>query len=84
MSNDKQPKCDSCNRTIRKNQHELLLSDALTGQRVGHYHAVPRCQESAVRYMMSPGAVLRASFVHPHRCGPDQEYCDGGLSEGAA
>jgi hypothetical protein len=84
MSNDKQPVCDSCRRRISKRQHELVLSDFTTGQKVGHYHARPDCQESAVEYMQQPGAVLMATFVHPDRCGPDQECCDGGVSEHAA
>ena len=83
MSNNKSPVCDSCNRRINKSQHELVLSDALTGQKVGRYHARPRCQESAIGYMTQPGVVLLATFVHPSRCGPQQEFCDGELSEAA-
>lgn len=77
------PRCDHCGRRIRKSQHELRLSDALTGQAIGLYHARPACQEGAARYFVG-GAVLRATIAHPERCGPDQEHCDGGLSEVAA
>jgi hypothetical protein len=80
----KQLRCDACNRRLRPNQHELHLSDPLTGQLVGKYHARPDCQEAASKYMMQPGTVLFASFIHPNRCGPDQERCAGGLSGSAA
>jgi len=79
----KPPRCDACNRRIRRNHHELLLSDFQTGQVVGHYHARPGCQGAAAKYI-TDGAVLQVSFVHPDRCGDEQEYCDGGLPEWAA
>ncbi len=75
----KQLRCDACNRRLRPNQHELHLSDPMTGQLVGKYHARPDCQEAAITYMTQPGAVLLASFIHPDRCGLDQERCDSGL-----
>jgi hypothetical protein len=77
-------RCDACNRRIRANQHELLLSDLRTGQQVGRYHAAGRCISRAYAYMRQPGAVLRLSVVHPLRCGPNQALCDAGYSEGAA
>ena len=79
----KPPRCDACNKRIRRNHHELLLSDFQTGQVVGHYHARPECQAAAVKYIVG-GVVLNATFVHPDRCGDDQEHCDGGLTEWAA
>ena len=82
MSNNS-PKCDACGRRVRPKHHELLLSDALTGQVIGHYHARPDCQGAATKYLRS-GAVIMATFVHPDRCGPEQEHCDAGLSEKVA
>jgi hypothetical protein len=72
-------KCDACNKRIRRNQHELLLRDFSTGQVVGHYHA-PTCQGAAVKYFTA-GVVLRATYLHPDKCGPKHERCDGGLRE---
>jgi hypothetical protein len=77
------PRCDVCGRRIRPNHHELVLSDALTSQEVGHYHTGPECQQSAMKYLTS-GAVLVASYNHPARCGDDLERCDGGISEAVA
>ncbi len=82
MSN-KPPRCDSYNRRLRKNQHELLLRDAETDQTLGHYHARPECQEAALKYMV-PGVALRGTYFHPERCGDDLALCDGGLSEVSA
>jgi hypothetical protein len=79
----KEPRCDSCNKRIRRNQHELLLIDPLTGQRIGHYHAMPDCMRAAAKYF-KPGTVTMSTFVHPDRCGDDLEECDGGLPEWAA
>lgn len=83
MSKGHPPRCDSCNRRLRRNQHELVLRDFMTGQVVGHYHARPECQGAAAKYMVG-GAVLRGTYYHPERCGDDFEHCDGGLSERAA
>ncbi len=83
MSTKGTPKCDSCGRRFRQNQHELHLSDFLTGQLLGRYHAGigwGRCMEAGAKYVQ-PGAVTLASFIHPDRCGDDQEHCDAGLSE---
>jgi hypothetical protein len=77
------PRCDSCLKRIRQNHHELVLSDALTGQEVGHYHTRPGCQQAAMKYLTS-GAVLVASYHHPARCGDDLENCDGGSCEAVA
>jgi hypothetical protein len=74
----KPPRCDSCNRRIRRSQHELRLSDLLTGQLLGRYHAA--CQAAAAKYFR-PGVLLRATIAHPDRCGDRQEFCDGGLRE---
>jgi hypothetical protein len=82
MSTAKKIRCDACNRRLRDNHHELQLSDPSTGQVIGRYHA-PGCQDAAARYFV-PGVVLVATYVHPARCGPEQEYCDGGLSEEVA
>lgn len=68
---------------MRDNHHELVLSDPLTGQVLGHYHtgpAWPKCAPRAASYL-GEGAVLQASFVHPDRCGEQQEHCEAGLSE---
>jgi hypothetical protein len=75
-------RCDACNKRIRRNQHELVLSDFLTGQIVGHYHA-PGCQAAATKYLVG-ATVLRATYIHPDRCGLDQDLCDGGLREEVA
>jgi hypothetical protein len=71
--------CDACNKRIRRDEHELRLSDFTTGQRIGVYHA-PRCQEAAVKYLVQGGAVLNMTYAHPDRCGSNQECCDAGLS----
>jgi hypothetical protein len=71
-------RCDACGGKIRREQHELLLADAVTGQELGRYHV--GCQDAARKYV-EPGAVLKATYLHPDRCGPDQERCDGGLRE---
>jgi hypothetical protein len=76
----KPPRCDSCNNRIRTNQHALRLSDLLTGQVLGLYHGRPDCMESAVGYITG-GTALRASVLHPPRCGDDMEDCDGGFWE---
>jgi hypothetical protein len=77
------PRCDACNRRIRRNQHEFVLRDFQPGQIVGRYHARPDCQAAAARYIV-PGVVLHGTFYHPEKCGDDLELCDGGLSEWAA
>jgi hypothetical protein len=77
------PRCDSCERRIRRNHHALRLSDLLTGQVGGYYHARPGCMEPATKSLVGE-AVLRFSFVHSDRCGDDQEHCDAGLPEWAA
>ncbi len=77
------PRCDSCNRRIRRNQHEFTLRDFETGQVVGRYHTRPGCQVAAASYFV-PGVALRATVYHPERCGDDREACDGGVSEWAA
>lgn len=79
----KPPRCDSCNKRFRRNQHEFLLRDLQTGQVVGRYHTRPDCQETATRYLV-PGVTLRGTFYHPERCGGDLARCDGGVSEWAA
>lgn len=76
-------RCDSCNRRLRKNQHEFVLRDFETGQVVGRYHTRPECQAAAAKYMVA-GVVLRGTVYHPKRCGADMEQCDGGVSEWAA
>ena len=84
--NSRVTRCDSCGKRVRQNQHEVVLRDGLTGQLVGVYHCglgFEACQAKAAKYSR-PGVVLRMSFVHPHRCGPNQTLCDAGLSEGAA
>jgi hypothetical protein len=79
----REPRCDACSKRIRRNQHELVLSDFLTGQVVGCYHVRRDCQAAATKYLMG-GAVLRATYAHPPRCGVEYELCDGGLSEAVA
>jgi hypothetical protein len=37
------PRCDACKKRIRPNHYELRLTDPMTGQVVGHYHARPGC-----------------------------------------
>jgi hypothetical protein len=74
------PRCDACDRRIRKTHHELRLTDPLTSQIIGCYHSRPGCQEVATKYLPS-GTVLSATVVHPDRCGPNQSLCDAGLSE---
>jgi len=73
--------CDKCSCRVRPNHHALLLSDLLTGQRIGYYHA-PQCLEAAVKYITN-GAAIRASFMHPDSCGPQQEHCNAGLEMSA-
>ncbi len=82
MSN-KYPRCDSCNRRIRPNQHEFVLRDLETGQVVGRYHTRLGCQVAAAKYIV-PGVALHGTVYHPERCGDDLERCDGGLPEWAA
>jgi hypothetical protein len=46
-------KCDACGKRLRKNHHELLLRDLLTGQVIGHYHAGlawSSCRAQAAKY----------------------------------
>jgi hypothetical protein len=73
------PTCDGCERPIRDSQHELLLRDFTTGQILGRYHAAT-CQHSATEYFV-PGMVTEVVYVHPDRCGENQEECDGGAFE---
>jgi hypothetical protein len=78
----KQPRCDACNCRIRSNQHELHLSDPLTRQLIGRYHAgegLGECMAAAGKYAQR-GTVLMGTFVHPHRCGENQEHCNGGVA----
>lgn len=82
MSN-KSPRCDACNKRIRPTPHELRLSDFVTGQLVGIYHARPGCQLAATKYF-ERGVVLKFDIVHPARCGGDFEECDTVLSEEVA
>jgi hypothetical protein len=79
----KPPKCDACNRRIRRNQHEFVLRDFVTGQIVGRYHARPECQAAAATYFVA-GAVLRGTYYHPPKCSAELELCDGGLPEAVA
>jgi len=79
----KPPRCDACDKRIRKTHHELRLSDLETGQLIGRYHARPACQLEAAKYV-ERGVALRFSVVHPARCGDDFEECDGGLLEASA
>jgi hypothetical protein len=79
----KLPRCYACNKRVRLNQHELVLSDFMTGQVVGHYHARPECQRASAKYITG-GVALSVTFIHPDRCGENQEQCDGELSEWAA
>jgi hypothetical protein len=75
--------CDACGKRLREHQHELLLRDLFTGQVLGHYHAGAawdECMAQAGKYI-SRGAALQATFIHPDRCGDEQEHCDAGLSE---
>jgi hypothetical protein len=79
----KAPRCDACSRRIRPNHHELHLSDPLTGQLIGVYHAGAGwsgCMSAASKYA-KPGVVILGTFLHPDRCGPNQERCDGGAFE---
>jgi hypothetical protein len=76
----KPSKCDACNRRLRRNQHELHLSDPRTGQVIGRYHTgEPHadCMAAAEKYLTS-GAILMATVVHPDSC---QECCDVGLAD---
>ena len=79
-------RCDACGKRVRAGHHEAVVRDALTGQLLGVYHAGlswGSCQARAAKYTR-PGVVLRVSFVHPDRCGPEQEHCDAGLAEAVA
>jgi hypothetical protein len=82
VSSKKRNRCDACGRRIRDSHHELRLFDPATGQIVGKYHTRPECQTAATKYL-SRGVVLLCTYLHPNRCGEDQEFCDGGLREGA-
>ncbi len=76
------PRCDACNRRLRNSHHELHLCDPLTGQHIGKYHAGVGwgdCMTQAGKYAQR-GTVLMGTFVHPNRCGENQEHCDGGLA----
>jgi predicted RNA-binding Zn-ribbon protein involved in translation (DUF1610 family) len=76
----KTPRCDSCGRRIRLNQHEFFLRDFETGQAIGRYHAA--CQGAATKYLLSgTAAAYRGTYYHPPRCGGDLMRCDGGASE---
>ena len=77
-----QPRCDACGRSLRPHHHEALLTDFATGQQIGRYHA-PACQGAALKYLTRGGGMFGLTYLHPDRCGPDQELCDGGLGEGA-
>lgn len=73
--------CDSCGKRLRDNHHELIVSDHPSGQLIGRYHAVwGECVAQATKYFVA-GAVVQATFVHPDRCGDEQEHCDAGLAE---
>ena len=78
-------RCDACGKRLRPGHHEAVLTDFETGQQIGHYHA-PGCQGAALKYLMNGGGVFRMTYLHPDRCGPEQERCDGGLldTEGGA
>jgi hypothetical protein len=72
----KHPRCDACKRRLRENQHELHLTDPLTGQVIGRYHAGEthaQCMARAQQYF-KPGVVLIGTVVHPDRCGAEQEH----------
>ena len=75
----KPSRCDTCNKRLRPNHHELQLSDPRTSQVIGRYHAGhgphEECMVQAQKYLR-PGAVLMATVVHPDAC---QERCDVGL-----
>ncbi len=75
----KTPRCDGCDRAIRHSHHELVLKDFETGQVLGRYHAAT-CQHSASKYF-APGVVCEATYLHPERCGENQERCDSGIFE---
>jgi hypothetical protein len=47
------------------------------------YHTRPSCQQAAAKYLVA-GSVLMSTFLHPPRCGDDQQFCDVGLSEDAS
>ncbi len=74
----KAPRCDGCDHAIQHCHHELVISDFETGQVVGRYHVI--CQHSASKYFV-PGAVFRAVYYHPERCGENQQFCDAGAFE---
>jgi len=75
-------RCDACGKRVRRNQHELRLSDLITGQIIGCYHARPECMGAAKKYLEG-GVALTATFAHPDRCGPNQENCDAGIGDAA-
>ncbi len=81
MSSKQPMRCDSCDRRVRPNQHGIRLSDLLTGQLIGQFHARAGCRDGVVKYFDEAGAALRFSVVHPRRCGPEQERCDGAVGE---
>ena len=79
----KRPKCDACGKRLREYHHELVLTDFVTDQVIGRYHAgavYTECMQSATRYFV-PGVALQATVVHPDRCGDDQENCDAGVAD---
>ena len=87
MSKPSKRSCDVCNRRLRPNQHELHLSDPLTGQIIGKYHTREECMEAAQRYItgaLGKGRVCQASVVHPDRCGSEIDRCDAGAEPGDA
>jgi hypothetical protein len=78
----KATRCDACGKRLRPGHHELHLSDLATGQVIGRYHAgvaFEGCTSRASKYMVGC-ATLRATIVHPDRCGAEQEACDVGRS----
>ena len=75
-------RCDSCGKRIRPSHHEARLIDAESGQVIGRYHGT--CREAVAGYLTRPGAVLALRIMHPKRCGPDLERCDGGVTERVA
>lgn len=76
----KPSRCDACELPLRKSHHELVLRDFETRQVLGRYHVRPECRDAASRYFR-PGVAVGATFLHPSRCGHEQENCDGGIFE---
>jgi hypothetical protein len=77
----KPSKCDACGKRMRPVHHELHLTDPMTGQVIGRYHAGIAwgdCQFHATKYLVV-GAVVQAAVVHPDRCGAEMEHCDAGF-----